>query len=409
MANIPVLSVSLYNQEIGTLTRLGGDKNLFAFTDSYIDDPNRPTLGLHFKDPLGELITDFRPTQTRVSPYFANLLPEGHLREYLAKQAGVNPQREFPLLWALGQDLPGAIRITSAEDEPWPKDRDNSEETDTGREHTFRFSLAGVQLKFSAVTEANGGLTIPVAGIGGHWIIKLPSLTYEGMPENEFSMMTLADRVGINVPEIKLVPLDKISGLPAGIRKVHGQTFAIRRFDRTGDGPVHVEDFAQIFDVYPDDKYKKANYRNIANVIWIETGEAGLAEYIRRLTFNILIGNADMHLKNWSVIYSDKRNAAIAPAYDFVSTIAFLPDETMALNFGHSKRWANVTLAELEYFANKAKLPEKLVLDTAKETTHRFHEVWAEEKSNLLLTDHMRQVIDDHLTRIPLAKEISST
>jgi serine/threonine-protein kinase HipA len=321
----------------------------------------------------------------------------------------VNPQRDFPLLWALGQDLPGAIRITSAEDEPWPKDRDNSEEAGTGREHTLRFSLAGVQLKFSAVNEANGGLTIPVEGIGGHWIIKLPSLTYEGVPENELSMMTLADRVGINVPEIKLVPLDKISGLPDGIRKVHGQTFAIRRFDRTEDGPVHVEDFAQIFDVYPDDKYKKANYRNIANVIWIETGEAGLAEYIRRLTFNILIGNADMHLKNWSVIYSDKRNAAIAPAYDFVSTIAFVPDETMALNFGHSKRWANVTLAELEYFANKAKLPKKLVLDTAKETTHRFHEVWAEEKSNLLLTDHMRQVIDDHLTRIPLVKEISST
>jgi len=406
MANVPVLSVSLHGQEIGTLTGLGGDKILFAFTDSYIDDPDRPTLGLHFKDPFGELITDFRPTQTRVSPYFANLLPEGHLREYLAKQAGVNPQRDFPLLWALGQDLPGALRITSAEGEPWPDDRDNSEKAGTGREHVLRFSLAGVQLKFSAVAEANGGLTIPVEGIGGHWIVKLPSLTYEGVPENEFSMMTLADRVGIDVPEIKLFPVDKVSGLPGGIRNVQGQAFAIRRFDRSVDGPVHVEDFAQIFDVYPDDKYDKANYRNIANVIWIETGEAGLAEYIRRLIFNILIGNADMHLKNWSVIYSDKRNAAIAPAYDLVSTIAFLPDETMALNFGHSKRWVDVTLAELEYLANKAELPRKLVLDTAKETAHRFQEVWAEEKRNLLLADHVRQVIDDHLTKIPLVNEI---
>jgi len=409
MADISVLSVALHNQKIGTLTRLGGDKNIFAFTDSYIDDPNRRTLGLHFKDPLGELITDFRPTQTKVSPYFANLLPEGHLREYLAKQAGVNPQRDFPLLWALGQDLPGALRITSAEDEPWPQDRDNSEAAGGGREHAMRFSLAGVQLKFSAVAEAMGGLTIPIDGIGGHWIIKLPSLIYEGVPENEFSMMTLADRIGIDVPEIKLVPLEDISGLPEGIRKVKGQAFAIRRFDRTGDGPVHSEDFAQIFNVYPEDKYAKANYRNIANAIWIETGEAGLVEYIRRLTFNILIGNADMHLKNWSVIYTDKHNAAIAPAYDFVSTIAFLPDETMALNFGHSKRWADVTLAEVEYLANKARLPGKLVLDTAKETVHRFQEVWAEEKNNLFLTRHVRQIIDDHLTRIPLVKEFSST
>ena len=168
MTNIPVLNVSLHNQEIGTLTRLGGDKLLFAFTDNYIDDPNRPTLGLHFKDPLGELITDFRPTQTRVSPYFANLLPEGHLREYLAKQAGVNPQRDFPLLWAFGLDLPGAVRITSAEDEPWPGDRNNGEEARAGRENVLRFSLAGVQLKFSAVADASGGLKIPVEGIGGH-------------------------------------------------------------------------------------------------------------------------------------------------------------------------------------------------------------------------------------------------
>ena len=103
---------------------------------------------------------------------------------------------------------------------------------------------------------------------------------------------------------------------------------AIERFDRLQNGEkVQTEDFAQVFNVYPGDKYKKASVRNIAEVIGIEGGEEDVAEFIRRLTFNTLIGNADMHLKNWSLFYPDRRNATIAPAYDFVSTIHYIPDE----------------------------------------------------------------------------------
>ncbi len=104
MSSVSVLDVNLYGEPIGTLTNLGGDRTNFAFTDEYIEDPNRPTLGLAF-DEFGELYTDFRPHQKRVMPFFSNLLPEGHLRKYQAEQAGVNPEREFDLLWALGHDL----------------------------------------------------------------------------------------------------------------------------------------------------------------------------------------------------------------------------------------------------------------------------------------------------------------
>jgi serine/threonine-protein kinase HipA len=83
-----------------------------------------------------------------------------------------------------------------------------------------------------------------------------------------------------------------------------------------------------VFGVYPERKYKRASYRNIAEVLWAETGETGIMEFLRRLVFNTLIGNADMHLKNGSLIYPDRRRAALAPAYDFVSTIASLPDDT---------------------------------------------------------------------------------
>src|SRR5438874_3308874 len=113
MADVSVLNVLLHDKAVGTLTRLAGDRSLFAFNQSYIDDERRATLSLSFKDALGGLITDIRQTQTRVAPFFANLLPEGQMREYLAGRAGVNSQREFFLLWVLGQDLPGALVIRS--------------------------------------------------------------------------------------------------------------------------------------------------------------------------------------------------------------------------------------------------------------------------------------------------------
>ena len=120
MADVSVLNVKLYDETVGTLTHVQGDRTLFSFTEEYISNENRPTLGLSFKDEFGELITRWPVKQKRLLPFFSNLLPEGHLREYLARDAGVNPEREFFLLWALGHDLSGAITIEPADNESWP-------------------------------------------------------------------------------------------------------------------------------------------------------------------------------------------------------------------------------------------------------------------------------------------------
>jgi HipA N-terminal domain len=406
MADVVVLDVLLYGEPVGTLTRVGGDRTLFAFNDSYIEDENRPVLGLGFKDSLGQLITNFRPVRTRVMPYFANLLPEGHMRTYLAERAGVNPNREFFLLWVLGADLPGAITVRPADGEAWPPDtgEGDARDEDKARENALRFSLAGVQLKFSAVNEASGGLTIPARGVGGSWIVKLPSREFAGVPENEYSMMTLARMTGMDVPAVRLVDPGAIGNMPEGVGALNGQALAIERFDRLPDGArVHIEDFAQVFRVYPEDKYRNASYRNIATVIGAEGDDADIAEFVRRLTFNMLIGNADMHLKNWSVIYPDRRTAALAPSYDFVSTIAYIPDSKAALNVSRTKRFDEFTEDELSHLAAKARLPEKLVLDTARETVALFHQHWGAEKANLPLADTVVQAIDSHLATIPIA------
>jgi len=412
MADVSVLEVLLHGEPIGTLTHVGGDRTLFAFNESYIEDEQRPVLGLGFKDSLGQLLTEFRPVQTRVMPYFSNLLPEGHLRSYLSDRAGVKPEHEYFLLWALGRDLPGAIIVRPVDEDDWPpEDEDeNAEsvgETEEQRsENVLRFSLAGVQLKFSAVNEARGGLTIPAKGVGGSMIVKLPSRAFVGVPENEYSMLTLARMIGMDVPDVHLIDVDAIKNLPEGIGSIEGQALATERFDRMSDGfSVHIEDFAQVFDVYPERKYERASYRRIAAVLGAEGDDNEISEFIRRLTFNMLIGNADMHLKNWSVIYHDRHTASLAPAYDFVSTIPYIRENGAALSVSRTKRFDEFSLDELSHMAAKSHLPETLVLDTARETVALFHERWASEKRNLPLADHVVDTIDTHLLSVPIAQE----
>ncbi|VAW74982.1 Possible HipA protein [hydrothermal vent metagenome] len=168
---------------------------------------------------------------------------------------------------------------------------------------------------------------------------------------------------------------------------------------------MHMEDFAQVFKVYPERKYGRASYRNIAEVVWAENGKEGIEEFIRRLIFSALIGNADMHLKNWSLIYPDRRQAVLSPGYDFVSTIAYIDDGKMALGFLKSKSMFDLSIDALKRFAAKARLPEKLVVNAGTETVHRFMDVWVEEKDNLPLSANMIEVIEEHMRKIELVRE----
>lgn len=407
MPDISVLTVKLYGEAIGTITHLGNERSIFAFRDAYIEASDRPTLGLGFKDQYGDLITDFRPFKLKLMPFFSNLLPEGHLRRYLAERAGVHERREFFLIRALGRDLPGAVTVELSEGEAWYPNPDWDEgDYEKSHENALRFSLAGVQLKFSAIADAVGGLTIPASGVGGDWIVKLPSRDYRGVPENEFSMMTLAHMVGIDVPAFDLIDGAAIGNLPQGIDHLGGKAFIIERFDRRDDDTaVHIEDFAQVFGVYAENKYKKASLQNIGSVIATESDRSDIAEFIRRLTFNTLIGNGDMHLKNWSLIYPDQRRARLSPAYDFISTIPYIPNDQSALNFSRTRRFDEFSEEELLHLAGKAALPRKLVVDAARETVELFMQRWASEKIHLPMGGDVINAIDKHLAKLPIVGE----
>ena len=405
MADYDVLDIRLHGESIGTLTRLGRDRIVLAFDPGYADDPARATLSLSFHDPFGNLFTDNPPTRTWTPPYFSNLLPEGPLREFLARGAGMDSRSEFPLLAALGADLPGAVTIIPLEAGrdralthraawrtgfPSSGDRirvrgtpDSIRDPAAYPRPAFSFSLPGVQPKLPATMAATGRLTIPERGIGGSWIVKLPMAAFPKLPNQEHAMMSLAARVGIEVPETRLVPVDSISNLPRGMGVAGGRmALAVRRFDRAGDGtPVHVEDFAQVLAAYPEQKYLNACYIDIAEAVGTLIGEEAVCEFVRRLVFCTLIGNGDAHLKNWGVIYPDRRTPALAPAYDLVSTIDLVDDDRMALDWMEGARgFADLSDGMLRRLASSARVPQKPVVTAARRTVEAFMEAWRESR-----------------------------
>jgi len=400
------LSVRLHGKHIGIITRLAGDRQLFAFEQHYIDDPQRSTLSLSFKGSTGGLVTNFRPVGRRVPVFFSNLLPEGPLRDYLAKRAQVNPDREFFLLAVLGADLPGALVVAPLEgdeqsSEPHDALDDETRDASHGGEGPLRFSLAGVQLKFSAVMEASGGLTIPAGGLGGSWIVKLPSARFKAVPENEFVMLELASRIGISVPENKLIDMASIKGLPEQAHTVESMALAVKRFDRLPDGaPVHMEDFAQVFGEFPSNKYKFHSYANLAAVLWAEIGEDAVREFVRRLVFTVVIGNADMHLKNWSLLYPDRRTPALSPGYDFVATLPYIPNDTLALSFGDSRSLSEITPEQMRRFADTARIPASPLWKIAVETAERTAESWKTLEQADVLPKDLRESIGKQILSV---------
>ncbi len=393
------LAVWLNDSPVGQLLLTRNDGCEFRLLESYKSAYPRPVLGQQFLDEPDRV----HSSRQRTPPWFSNLLPEGPLLELIARQAGVPIQREFFLLHHLGEDLPGAVRVVADDTLAQGVEAALPEAAASRREDDWRFSLAGVQLKFSAL-RAGRGLTIPVSGTGGDWIVKLPDARFPDVPENEHATMRWAKASGIDIPEIHLIPVSEISGLPPEAGAFAGQAaLAVGRFDRPAAGKrVHIEDFAQILGLYPEQKYAQYNYETLANLIYRLAGEADLDEFIRRLVFVVASGNGDAHLKNWSLIYPDGVNARLAPAYDLVSTIQYKADDQLALNLARSKRWQDVTRESFLRLARKIGDDETRMADRLERARASIMTAWHSAHGDWGYTTQAVERISSQLARVPL-------
>jgi len=401
-----VLELTLHGELVGYLAGFQNGRNTLSFAESFSANHARPTLSLitHPKFPNAEkaMAVPWVKNQ-RLHPTLSNLLPEGALRELIAQGLRTHVDNEFQIFTYLGRDLPGALVATPMEPESVPAHVLSM----YGKARAVRiddagpirkFSLAGVQMKFS-MKERKGRYNLNVGDELGDWIIKTPSTTHKHVPLNEYTAMSLASMVGVDIPQIKLVELDKLDGLPPINLPDEQYAFAIKRFDREGQQRVHMEDFAQVFVRYPHQKYDGANYEQIGRVLYQYSGD-GLADaqqYARRLLVNILLANGDAHLKNWSLIYRDRVTPVLSPAYDILTTSVYLEGERQfALNLGKTKAWYDVTFEHFEYWARKADIPWRAIKPHLKDVIERARAQWPNVLQELPMNDAHKERLITH-------------
>jgi serine/threonine-protein kinase HipA len=289
--------------------------------------------------PIGAAIG---PRDLRGLDFFENMLPEGPALERLAALAGVRPVDTYGILAAFGRDCAGAIMVLPDEDRPGgnadsgyvpmtPEDlRQVIGALDVAPlgaapERGFRPSLAGFQRKALLGRAADGAWQLPSGDAPSTWILK-PDGPH-AMAANEATCLRLAAACGLTVPEAELLD---VAGLPV---------LAVKRYDRqdaaAGGIPVrvHQEDGCQATATPPGLKYEEQGgpaLRGLAEVIRNFGDPREVTDLLRRTTFNMAVGNAAAHAKNFSLLHeSDGPAVKLAPLYDVLSTIALeLTDST---------------------------------------------------------------------------------
>jgi len=283
-------------------------------------------------------------------PFFENLLPEGEIRELLAERLDTAGNNFARLLERTGGEVAGAIRLFpsgQAIDGVQAAPSEVLDEQALGRifeqmastpflagpDSAMRLSLAGAQSKLPVLID--GGIRLPGSQASSH-ILKPPSPRFPGLVENEYLCMRAAARAGLNVPAVELISFRN------SLDEEH-YALQIERYDRlqTSEGikRLHQEDLCQVLGIPSAGKYNQDGGPGLIELFasvrrYTRQPAVDLRELLRRLLFNLLIGNCDAHAKNFSLLYR-ATGIELAPAYDLVATRAWTElSSTLAMPVG---------------------------------------------------------------------------
>jgi serine/threonine-protein kinase HipA len=334
---------------VGTLQVNPHGEMRFTYAAGWLADASRPAIS--FSLPKQE--QPFKQRQCR--PFFAGLLPEESQRDVIAGTLGISAGNDFAFLEALGGDVAGALSLWPEGEVPPPPPpgtprplRDDElvellsilpRRPLLAGQKGFRLSLAGAQTKLPVVL-IDDRVALPAPGQPTTHILKPAISRFPNTTENEALVMTLATAVGL-------------PAAPVVARNVDGRPYLLvtrydRRFDAGGRAHrLHQEDFCQALGVPPERKYAaeggptfKSGFDLLRRATTRPAG--AVLAFLDAAIFNLIVGNADAHGKNFSLLYQGA-DVSLAPFYDLLSTVAY-PDLSPSLAMKIAKR---ATLEEI--------------------------------------------------------------
>ena len=361
------LDVYLSTDCVGTLYLDDNRRFVFRYHADWVADQSSVPLSLSLpvrEDPYYDVCAQ---------SFFSNLLPEAEIRHLITKSLGLSENNDFALLEAIGGECAGAVSLFPEGVSPptlsdYRKLDDDALNQLTAHlskqpmlvgEDGIRLSLAGAQHKLPVYYDGDE-ISIPMGLAASSHILKPPMQHYANTVENECFCMQLAKKINLNVPDTQI--LHKATPL-----------YLISRYDRIRDehgDPIRLpqEDFCQAMGIPSNNKYEKEGGPSLKACFDLIRQHSiqpakDLNQLLNWVIFNYLIGNADAHGKNISLLLTPE-GPKLAPFYDLMST-AIYPNLTlkMAMKIGTEDRPDWIIARRWEQFSEETGINFKFVKD----------------------------------------------
>jgi len=406
------LNVYFKNDKVGFLDQRKSGTLRFTYSPEWLKNPH--TFALSRSLPLEN--ERFPNYNTR--PFFSGLLPESNVRKKITDILGISEENDFGLLERIGGECAGAIQLLPEGVKP-PDLKANIKKDLTDEEliqiveelptrplmagkKGIRLSLAGAQDKLPIILK-NGTFSLPLGHMPSTHIIKPEPNRFPNLAVVEYYCMTLAGSVGLNVPEVAY--------------RFIGQKpcLQVQRYDRVMDSKgavnrVHQEDFCQALGIPPEKKYQTEGgptLRDCVSLIrqWSTAPVLDIPQFLDGLIFNIIIGNADAHGKNFAFLYSHGTRR-LAPFYDLVSTVMWSGlTRNLAMKIGGCESVNAFSIGDWKRLAERNSLSWPRLRERLETMSHKI----LNENENVLthftqkkenIVQELHSIIKDRATRL---------
>lgn len=266
-----------------------------------------------------------------------------------------------------------------------------------------RVAIPGVQPKLSLTFENANSQERRLTIVGlwdGLYILKPPNDEYPELPQNEDVTMHMAKLAGIKTAEHSLIRFR--SGELA-----YFSTRFDRRLRRKQMIKIHQEDLCQLTGLLTENKYN-SSLEKVATAVKKYTTHKGLAllELFKVTTFSFLVGNSDMHLKNYSLVYRNEGIVELSPAYDLLATKLVVPQDTEEMALTMRGKKGRLTRKDFFDFADYCSISSKACDNVFKGLEERLSS-FKKLISTSFLSDEMAQkyleLINERAERLELA------